>query len=154
MQETPAQPWVGEIPWRRGRLLTPAFLGFSCGSDGKEPACDAGELGLIRGLGRSPGGGHGNSLQYSYLENARGQRNLAGYSQSMGSQRVGHDSNWAPWTWALTLTIHPIRCASGLSLNNIYWAPTMWTGTILSTGVSSGEQDRSRLCSYGHYNLH
>ena len=93
MQETPAQPWVGEIPWRRGRLLTPAFLGFSCGSDGKEPACDAGELGLICGLGRSPGGGHGNSLQYSYLENARGQRNLAGYSQSMGSQRVGHDSN-------------------------------------------------------------
>ena len=36
-------------------------------------------------------------------------------SQSIGSQRVGHDSNWAQWTWALTLTIHPIMCVSGLS---------------------------------------
>ena len=33
------------------------------GSDGKESACNAGELGLIAGLGRSPGGGHGNPLQ-------------------------------------------------------------------------------------------
>ena len=35
----------------------------------KKPACNAGDLGLIPGLGRSPGGGHGNPLQYSYLEN-------------------------------------------------------------------------------------
>ena len=40
-----------------------------CGSDGKEFACNAGDLGLIPGLGRSPGGGHGNPLQYSCLEN-------------------------------------------------------------------------------------
>ena len=40
----------------------------------------------------------------------------------------------AQWTWALTPTIHPIRCVSGLSLNNIYWAPTSWRGTILCTG--------------------
>ena len=38
-----------------------------------------GDLGLIPGLGRSPGGGHGNSLQYSWPENAHGQRSLAGY---------------------------------------------------------------------------
>ena len=38
-------------------------------SDGKEPACNTGNLGSILGLGRSPGGGHGNPLQYSYLEN-------------------------------------------------------------------------------------
>ena len=41
---------------------------------GKEPACDAEDagdaMGLILGSGRSPGGGHGNPLQYSYLENA------------------------------------------------------------------------------------
>jgi len=36
---------------------------------GKEFACSAGELGLIPGLGRSPGEGNGNSLQYSSLEN-------------------------------------------------------------------------------------
>ena len=40
------------------------------GSAGKESACNAGDLGSIPGLGRSPGGGHGNSLQYSGLENS------------------------------------------------------------------------------------
>ena len=39
-----------------------------------------GDLGLIPGLGRFPGGGHGNSLQYSCLENPHGQRSLVGYS--------------------------------------------------------------------------
>ena len=43
-------------------------------------ACNAGDLGLIPGLGRSPGGGHGNPLQYSCLENSHGQRSLEGYS--------------------------------------------------------------------------
>ena len=40
------------------------------GSDSKEAACSAGDLGLIPGSGRSPGGGHGNPLQYSGLENS------------------------------------------------------------------------------------
>ena len=44
-------------------------LGFPDGSDGKESACNAGEPGLVPGLGRSPGEGHGHSLQYSCLEN-------------------------------------------------------------------------------------
>ena len=39
--------------------------GFSGGSDGKESACNAGDLGLIPGLGRSPGEENGNPLQYS-----------------------------------------------------------------------------------------
>ena len=43
--------------------------GFPGGSDGKECTCNAGDLGSIPGLGKSPGGGHGNSFQYSYLEN-------------------------------------------------------------------------------------
>ena len=45
-------------------------VGFLCGSAGKEPACNAGDLGLIPGLGRSPGEGKGYPLQYSSLENA------------------------------------------------------------------------------------
>ena len=53
---------------------------FPGGSDGKESACNAGDLGSIPGLGRSPGGGHGSPLQYSCLENPQGQRRLAGYS--------------------------------------------------------------------------
>ena len=45
------------------------FLGFPGGSVSKEFTCNAGDLGSIPGLGRSPEGGHGNPLQYSYLEN-------------------------------------------------------------------------------------
>ena len=54
-------------------------MGFPGGSDGKESICNAGDLGSIPGLGRSPGGGHSNAHQYSCLENFHGPRNLAGY---------------------------------------------------------------------------
>jgi len=47
--------WVGKIHWRKDRLPTSVFLGFPCGSAGKESACNVGDLGLIPGLGRSPG---------------------------------------------------------------------------------------------------
>ena len=60
--------------------LSVFVLGFPGGSDGKESTCNAGDLGSIPGLGRSPGGGHGNPLQYSCLENPHGQRSLVGYS--------------------------------------------------------------------------
>ena len=43
--------------------------GFPGGPDGEQPACDAGDPGSIPGSGRSPGGGNGNPLQYSCLEN-------------------------------------------------------------------------------------
>ena len=43
---------------------------FPGGSDGKESACNAGDLGLIPGLGKIPGEGNGNPLQYSCLENS------------------------------------------------------------------------------------
>ena len=52
-------------------------MGFPVGSDGKETTCNAGDLGSIPGSGRSPGGEHGNPLQYSCLENPSGQRSLA-----------------------------------------------------------------------------
>ena len=55
-------------------------MGFPGGSDGKKSICHAGDLGLIPGSGRSPGGGHGNPLQYFCLEKPHGQRNMEGYS--------------------------------------------------------------------------
>ena len=61
--------WFEKIRWRRDRLPTPVFLGFPCGSAGKESACNVGDLGLIPGLGRSPGKGKGYPLQYFGLEN-------------------------------------------------------------------------------------
>ena len=66
--------------WRRDRLPTPVFLGFPGGSESKQFACNAGDLGSIPELGKSPGGGHGNPLQNSCLENPHGQRSLAGHS--------------------------------------------------------------------------
>ena len=65
--------------------------GFPGDSDSKEATCNEGDLGLIPGLGRSPGGGHGSPLQYSFLENPRGQRSLADCSP--WGHRVRHD--WA-----------------------------------------------------------
>ena len=52
-------------------------------ASGKNPPASAGgirDMGSIPGLGRSPGGGHSNLLQYSCLENPHGQRSLVGYS--------------------------------------------------------------------------
>ena len=54
-------------------LPTPVFLGFPIGLDGEESACNAEDLGLIPGLGRSSGGGNGYPLQYSCLENPMGR---------------------------------------------------------------------------------
>ena len=54
----------------KDKLLTAVFLGFPCDSAGKESACNVGDLGLIPGLGRSPGEGNGYPLQYSRLENS------------------------------------------------------------------------------------
>ena len=73
-------------------LIAALMLSFLCGSchlclkpipyglAGKECACNVGDLGSILGLGRSPGGGHGNPLQYSCLEKLHGQGSLVGYS--------------------------------------------------------------------------
>ena len=55
-------------------------MGFTGVLDSKESICNAGDLRSAPGLGRSPGGGHGNPLQYSCLENPHGQRHLVGYS--------------------------------------------------------------------------
>ena len=51
-------------------------MGFSVGSDGKESACNAGDLGLIPRLGKFPGVGDDNRLQYSCLENSIGRGSL------------------------------------------------------------------------------
>ena len=55
-------------------------MGSPGGSRGKESTCNAGDLGSIPGLRRSPGGGHGNTLQYSCLQTPHGQSSPAGYS--------------------------------------------------------------------------
>ena len=60
---------IRKIPQRRDRLPTLIFLGFPGGSVSKEYICNVGDLFLIPRLGKFPGGGNGNQLQYSCLEN-------------------------------------------------------------------------------------
>ena len=64
--------------------------GFPDGSDGKEPTCNVGDLGSTPGLGKSPGVGNANPLQYFGLENSM-DRGACWAIPSIGSQRVRHD---------------------------------------------------------------
>jgi len=65
------------------------ITGLPGGSDGKESACNAGDLGLILGLGRSPGEENGNPLQYSCLEKSMDRE--AWWTTVHGVTRVRHD---------------------------------------------------------------
>ena len=65
------------------------ITGLPGGSDGKESACNAGDLGLILGLGRSPGEENGNPLQYSCLEKSMDRE--AWWAAVHGVTRVRHD---------------------------------------------------------------
>ena len=62
-------PGLGRSAGEGIGLPTPEFLGFPCGSAGKESSCNEGDLGSIPGLGKSHGEGKGYPLQYLGLEN-------------------------------------------------------------------------------------
>ena len=122
-------------------------MGFPGGSDCKESTCNAGDLGSIPGLGRSPGGGHGNPLQYSCLENPHGQKNLA--EQSMGTLRVGH--SWAtkhrPVHSALT-TMLSVYC-----LIHLFPATTSEGGALTSFILQSRKLKLREVTWSGLYDL-
>ena len=80
-----------------------AASGFPGGSAVKNPPTNAGDLCLIPGLGRSPGEGNGNPLQYSCLENSVDRRNLAGYSP-WGHNRVQHNLVTKPQSGITTIS--------------------------------------------------
>ena len=71
------------------QTIEPLLWGFPYSSVGKESACNAGDLGLIPGLGRPPGEGNGNPLQYSCLENLMDRRSWRAIVH--GFARIGHD---------------------------------------------------------------
>ena len=73
----------------KGTATHCGILGFPGGSDGKESACNAGDLGSSPGLGRSPEEGNGYPLHYSGLEKPMDRE--PGGLQSTGSQRVRHN---------------------------------------------------------------
>ena len=134
----------GKIPWRRDGLPTPVFLGFPCGSAGKESACNVGDLGSISGLGRSPGEGEGYPLRCSCLDN------VMSYTES---QRVRlRLSNFhfrfsllSPSAWDCKFhegrsLVCPVCCCpeqyteGSLWLNGVEWASDQWvSGLFLSS---------------------
>ena len=71
-------------------------LGFPGSSSGKESTCNAEDPGSIPESGRSPGGGRGNPLEYSCLENPHGQRSLGSYSPwgRKESDMTKHSTEW------------------------------------------------------------
>ena len=70
MQETLGRSLGQEDPLKKRQATTPVFLGFPCGSAGKESTCNAGDLSSVPGLGRSPREGKGYPHQYSGQENS------------------------------------------------------------------------------------
>ena len=76
-------------------------VGLPRGSDGKESTCNAWDQGSTPGSGRSPGGGHGNILQYSCLENPHGQRSLAGYSPWAAKSQIQPSDKAQHSTWII-----------------------------------------------------
>ena len=97
-----------------GRLPTPVFLGFVCGSAGKKSTCNAGDLGLIPGLGRSPGEGKGYPLQYSGLEMSMNCI-LHGITESDTTEWLSHTR---------THTHPPFKMSLSVSLSGVYWNNT------------------------------
>ena len=72
-------PFCAKFIWSLGKNYF-ICMGFPGGSGDKESTCNAGDLGWIPELRSSPGGGHGNPIQPSCLENPHGQRSLVGCS--------------------------------------------------------------------------
>ena len=97
-------------------------LGFPWGWVGKEPACntkDGRDMGLIPGSGRSPGGGHSNSLQYSCLENPMDRG--AQWTTVHRSQRVRHD--WSDLAQHSTLCVkHWIKPRNLMVEEKLAWS--------------------------------
>ena len=111
MWETLVQFLGWEDPLEKGYLPTPAFLGSPCGSAGKESTCNTGDLGLISGLGRSPGEGKDYPLQYSGLENSM--------DKCLGLQRIRHDR--------VTFTFIFTWGSQGKNTEVIYHSLLQWT---------------------------
>ena len=96
-----------------GGEVSSIVLCFPGGSDGKESACNTGDMGSIPGSGRSSGGGNGNPLKYSFLENSM-DRGAWSVQSVQGLQRVGRD-------WVTNL----LSCAQSLSCVWLFVTP--WT---------------------------
>ena len=110
------------------------FMSFPGGSDGKESACNAGNLGLIPGSGRYPGEGNGNPLQYSCLENSMDRG--AWWAESDMTEPLTHThSQFQNCNGADGCIIQILMCYNECIMRlKAYWKlthPPSWTCSIL-----------------------
>ena len=111
--------WVLKYTWTYFLVWSEHCMGFTNGACGKESAfqCgrwDVGDVGLIYWLGRSPGGGHGNPLQYSCQSQSRGgQRSLVGYTVHEGVRSWIRLKRFSMHTWAF-------KCEIKLNIEEIF----------------------------------
>ena len=135
------------------KTVTPYWYGLPRWLSGRESACKtgaAGDFGSIPGSGRSSGGGHGNPLQYSCLENPMHRGTLAMLGP-IGSQRVWHDcSDFACMRPMVYLNNHPcttgVRFRTSAGSSNTY----RWTRKRPSTG----HMQPCRWMNQGNARLH
>ena len=117
------------------------MMGFLGGTSGKESACNAGNPGSIPGLGRSPGGAHGNPFQYSCLENPMDRR-----AWRATVHRVTKSWTWLKWlsmAWLTTIAIklwtdYQEKMCGALLLHHVQRFVTPWTAAHqapLSMGI-------------------
>ena len=125
-------------------------MGFPGGSVGKESTCNAGGLGLIPGLGRSPGGGHSNPLQYSCLENPHGQRSLEDCSFSLLYYEMTDKFHWekkeSEVAQSCPTLCDPMDCSlPGSSVHGIFQARILKWVAISFSRRSFRPRDRTRV---------
>ena len=136
--------WVRKIPWRRKQLPTPVFLGFPCDSAGQESACNAGDLGSIPGLGRSPGKEKGYPLQYSGLENSmaciahgvtKSQTQLSNFHFQATKKGLGDLCTFPHWdiSQPLSDTAGKLRPAHWTKLSILIWQPNAKVDLLVTT---------------------
>ena len=137
----------------------PSLLGdFPGAPDSKESACNAGDPGLIPGLGRSPGGGHGYSVQYSSLENHHGQRSLAGYSPRGHTESATAERS--PFSFSSLLSLPPWPHPTLLGQHRLPgWDPCVtwqlltsypfYTNTTLQSNFPPIKEKKKKKFTYG-----
>ena len=123
-----------------------SIRGFPHSSVSKVSACNAGNLGLIPGLGRSPGEGHGNLLQDSCLENPMGRG--AWQATVPGVARVGHDLviklpqppclnhwYWRNWNWPVLWRVKTPSRTNTKKKKNVLFIIVDWNAKVGSQEI-------------------
>ena len=130
---------------------------------GKESACQCrrqtGNAGSIPGSGKSPGGGNGNSLQYSHLKESHGQRSLTGYSpqghrESDTTERLSTSTGLTELFLAMAhifcFFLKVYLCSNKLLINHIYWRRRWKPTPVLLPGKSHGRRSLVGCSPWGH----